>query len=87
MVEYRTLGYRDVHTSDHGTDNTFKCYPKMEALYQGHEAGMNLRCDPEREAKCLHVNGRNATLGRELPDTKGLRTNASRNRIHQIRIQ
>ena len=31
---------------DHGTDNKFECYPKREALYQGHEAGMNLRCEP-----------------------------------------
>ena len=37
---------------DHGTDNTFECYPKREALYQDHGAGMNWLCDPEREAKC-----------------------------------
>ena len=27
---------------DQGTDNRLVRYPKCEALYQGHEAGMNL---------------------------------------------
>ena len=26
---------------DRGTDNTFECYPKTEALYQDHGASMN----------------------------------------------